>query len=361
MTEATPDAANRARARTTKFRASSAAAGSWPAATAQVRSDDPVADMVAFADAGITTFDCADIYTGVEELIGEFRLRYRDAARRGGADARSRCTPSSCPTSTCCRASPRSYVEGVIDHSLQRLRMERLDLVQFHWWDYAVPRLARSGRPSGSTSCSAPARSTRSAPRISTPTRMLALVESGVPLMSMQVQYSLLDDRAGAGDGRGGGASMASRCSATARSPAASSATAGWALPEPAAGFENRSLIKYKLVIDDFGGWELFQALLKTLRAHRRPPRQRHRHGGQRRHAAAAGGRGGHRRRAQPLASRLEPRDFRASRSPTRITPRSTRCWPRASELDGDVFELERDRNGRHGSIMKYNLNKGAA
>jgi len=23
----------------------------------------------------------------------------------------------------------------------------------------------------------------------------------------------------------------------------------------------------------------------------------------------------------------------------------------------GDVYELERDRNGRHGSIMKYNLN----
>ena len=32
-----------------------------------------------------------------------------------------------------------------------------------------------------------------------------------------------------------------------------------------------------------------------------------------------------------------------------------------ASDLEGDVFELERDRNGRHGSIMKYNLNKGAA
>ena len=32
-----------------------------------------------------------------------------------------------------------------------------------------------------------------------------------------------------------------------------------------------------------------------------------------------------------------------------------------ASELEGDVFELERDRNGRHGAIMKYNLNKGAA
>jgi hypothetical protein len=32
-----------------------------------------------------------------------------------------------------------------------------------------------------------------------------------------------------------------------------------------------------------------------------------------------------------------------------------------ARELDGDVFGLERDTTGRHGSIMKYNLNKGAA
>ena len=32
-----------------------------------------VDDMIAFADAGITSFDCADIYTGVEELIGAFR------------------------------------------------------------------------------------------------------------------------------------------------------------------------------------------------------------------------------------------------------------------------------------------------
>ena len=70
MTTETTDAANPAGARTTRSRASSAAAGSWPAATARCSSDDPIADMVAFADAGITTFDCADIYTGVEELIG---------------------------------------------------------------------------------------------------------------------------------------------------------------------------------------------------------------------------------------------------------------------------------------------------
>ena len=54
--------------------------GGWQLASdhGAVKSDDPVADMVAFADAGITTFDCADIYTGVEETIGRFRLRYRD-------------------------------------------------------------------------------------------------------------------------------------------------------------------------------------------------------------------------------------------------------------------------------------------
>nr|MBP9105957.1 aldo/keto reductase [Gemmatimonadaceae bacterium] len=36
-----------------------------------------IADMQAFAEAGITTFDCADIYTGVEELIGEFLRQWR--------------------------------------------------------------------------------------------------------------------------------------------------------------------------------------------------------------------------------------------------------------------------------------------
>ena len=35
-------------------------------------------DLVAAFDAGVTTFDCADIYTGVEELFGAFRGRLAD-------------------------------------------------------------------------------------------------------------------------------------------------------------------------------------------------------------------------------------------------------------------------------------------
>src|SRR6187549_3594868 len=40
-----------------------------------------VDDLIAAFDAGIRTYDCADIYTGVEELIGATRLKL--ASERG--------------------------------------------------------------------------------------------------------------------------------------------------------------------------------------------------------------------------------------------------------------------------------------
>ncbi|MGI9357084.1 MAG: aldo/keto reductase, partial [Rhizobiaceae bacterium] len=48
--------------------------GSWQLAGdhGEVDRQKAIADMEAFVDAGITTFDCADIYKGVEEMIGEF-------------------------------------------------------------------------------------------------------------------------------------------------------------------------------------------------------------------------------------------------------------------------------------------------
>ena len=35
--------------------------------------------------------------------------------------------------------------------------------------------------------------------------------------------------------------------------------------PAPQADLANRSLVKYKLIIEDFGGWGLFQELLGVL------------------------------------------------------------------------------------------------
>ncbi|HVT52434.1 MAG TPA: aldo/keto reductase, partial [Dongiaceae bacterium] len=54
------------------YRISRVIRGGWQLAGGhgEIDREAAVADLVASAEAGITTFDCADIYTGVEELIG---------------------------------------------------------------------------------------------------------------------------------------------------------------------------------------------------------------------------------------------------------------------------------------------------
>ena len=44
-----------------------------------------------------------------------------------------------------------------------------------------------------------------------------------------------------------------------------------------------------------------------------------------------------------------------------RTAPRSAPCSLERDGPEGDTFALERDRTGRHGSIMKYNLNAKAS
>jgi aryl-alcohol dehydrogenase-like predicted oxidoreductase len=332
--------------------------GGWQLATGhgQLRGADPVGDMMAFADAGITTFDCADIYTGVEELIGRFRQRYGET-RGAAALARVKVHTKFVPDLDVLHTITKGYVEGVIDQSLRRLGMERLDLVQFHWWDNAAPRwletahwldeLRQAGKihKVGATNFDTD--------------RMLAFVDGGVPLTSMQLQYSLLDTRpakrfvAAAGE-RG----VALLCYGTVAGGFLGEA---WLdRPEPEEPLENRSLVKYKLIIDDFGGWELFQTLLRTLRG------IADKHGADIATVASAAV------LARPGVSAVivgaRTRDHLASNLAIgRVAldsddlGRIAAVLAQARELDGDVYSLERDRTSRHGSIMKYNLNKGAA
>ncbi|WP_205763957.1 hypothetical protein, partial [Morganella morganii] len=65
-------------------------------------------------------------------------------------------------------------------------------------------------------------------------------------------------------------------------------------------GARNRSITSPP-TIDDLGGWDLFQALLATLRKVDGPSCDRHRHDCQCRHALPARRHGGDRRRAQSL------------------------------------------------------------
>lgn len=315
-----------------------------------------VEDMVAFADGGIVTFDCADIYTGVEDLIGRFRMRYRDL--RGAEALRAVHVHTKCvPDLDLLHRIRKADVEAIIDQSLRRLRTERLDLVQFHWWDYDAPKwldvagwladLRQTGKIAnlGGTNFDTD--------------HMAAIADAGVPLVSMQVQYSLLDRRPekamlAAAAARG----ISLFCYGTVAGGFLSDRWLGAA--EPAEPLENRSLTKYKLIIDDAGGWDWFQALLTALR------QVADRHGSDIATVASAamltrpgvaavivGARNRSHLAANLAISEMALTDEDHSAIDAALSS--------AEPLEGDVYTLERDRTGRHGSIMKYNLNKGAA
>ena len=110
--------------------------------------------------------------------------------------SRSKCrsTPSSSPTCRICAPLIARYVERIIDRSLQRLGMERLDLVQFHWWD--LRRAALCGNGTGARAAAARRQDRahrRHQLRHSRTSRDSSM--PGVPVVSHQLQYSLLDNR----------------------------------------------------------------------------------------------------------------------------------------------------------------------
>ena len=332
--------------------------GNWQLAGGhgRVEHERAINDMIAFADAGITTFDCADIYTGVEELIGAFRERYRNER---GAEAlrRVRVHTKFVPDLGALGSLTRADVAAAIDRSRAKLGVDALDLVQFHWWDYDEPRwrevagwladLAADGRIRnlGGTNFDAE--------------RAAAMVDDGVPLVSMQVQYSPLDDRpGGAMADLAGRSGMAFLCYGSVAGGFLSDRWLGRS--EPSEPLENRSLTKYKLIIDDCGGWDALQKLLAALRG------VADRHGADiatvsgawvltRPHVAAVivGA-----RNAEHLASNLAIASLELSADDlSAIASARAELTP----LAGDVYALERDRTGPHGSVMKYDLNERAA
>ena len=172
----------------------------------------------------------------------------------------------------------------------------------------------------------------------------------------MQVQYSLLDRRP---EG-----AMADLCARSGMSLLCYGTLAGGLLsedwlgaPEPRDPLENRSHVKYKLIIDEFGGWVLFQRLLRTLKR----IADRHRSSipavatrfvlDRPRVAGAIVGA----RYADRLPETLAVFDLTLD-GPDR--ERIEGILNDSTGPSGDVYDLERDRAGRHGSIMRYNLNQ---
>jgi aryl-alcohol dehydrogenase-like predicted oxidoreductase len=318
-----------------------------------VEAERAVEDIVAFYDAGITTFDCADIYTGVEELYGRGLARLADERGRTAAAAMKIHTKY-VPDITTLGSLTRDDTRGIISRSLQRLGRDRLDLVQFHWWDYAA------GGCLETVGHLADLQAEGLIDRIGVTNFDRAHTEAiseAVDLVSAQVQYSLMDRRpAGEFSAMAGARHVHIICYGVL---AGGFLTDHWlGRPDPGFAFENRSLIKYRLIIEEFGGWDAFQELLSVLgsiadrqgadiaavavRAMLDDPAVS---------AVIVGA-----RYAQHLPRLLKATDVTLTDEDHAAI---ADIQARAPGPGGDVFELERDRDGRHGSIMKYNLNAG--
>lgn len=235
--------------------------GMWQVSGAHGRIDASaaVAEMLNYHARGFTTWDLADHYGPAEDLISVFRQRL--AQQQGPAalehvQAFTKWVPR--PTRI-----TRQMVEDAVHISLRRMQVEQLDLLQFHWWDYANPayldalkhlaELRETGK-------------IRHLALTNFDTEHLRIItDLGIRIVSNQVQYSLVDMRPMN--------YMAAYCAEhgihllTYGTLCGGLLSAAWlGKPEPTQSqLGTASLRKYKQMIDLWGGWNLFQQLLNVL------------------------------------------------------------------------------------------------
>lgn len=210
-------------------------------------------------DTGFTTFDLADHYGPAEDFIGEFR---RQLVTQRGADSLTRLQAFTKWVPRPGRMT-RAVVEQAIDRSRRRMGVETLDLLQFHWWDYAEPGYLDALRHMADLQ--AEGRIRHLALTNFDTERMRVIRDAGIKIVSNQVQYSLIDQRPEV--------RMAPFCRQHGITLLTYGAVCGGLLSERYLGkpelgrheLTTASLQKYKQMIDAWGGWGLFQELLGVL------------------------------------------------------------------------------------------------
>lgn len=314
----------------------------------EVNRTQAIEDMAAFVEAGFTAFDCADHYLGVEQMIGDFRRAYPELAPK--IQVHTKYVPDLDQLAT---LAP-SHTRTIIDRSLRRLGVECLDLVQFFWWDTTVPGASQTLQTLGELQQAGKIRHI-GVTNFSV-AQLMPLVATGVPVLVHQLQYSLVDRRPENG--------MLDFC----RRHGIHILTYGHLLggflseiwlgqPEPTEPYNNRSLRKYKLIIEDFGGWGLFQELLGALIDVGR------------RYGVGPGEVALRWTLDRPLVAGCI-----VGATSTRYLARNTRVFDFSLDADdlarleavcarrtgppGDVYGLENDRQGKHGRIMRQNQNQ---
>jgi len=236
--------------------------GMWQVSGGHGRIDRAKAleSMAAHVADGFTTWDLADHYGPAEDFVGEYRRRYlseQGAAALADLQFFTKWVP---------RPGPMTgpIVSAAVALSQRRMATSLLDLLQFHWWDYADRRyfdaLARLAdlRDAGAIRHLALTNFDTE--------RLTGIHDRGISIVSNQVQFSLIDRRPEA--------RMAPWCREHGVHLLAYGAVCGGLLserylghPEPrGSALDTISLQKYKRMIDAWGGWELFQELLTVLK-----------------------------------------------------------------------------------------------
>ena len=324
--------------------------GGWQLSEGHNDNSEGLKVIETYYKAGFRTFDCADIYTGVEALLGTF-IRTHGL----GADDIHVHTKY-VPDITSLASLDKARTEAIIDRSREHLGLETLDLVQFHWWDYSsgnylatldsLHDLKRAGklREIGLTNFDA--------------AHLEEILARGIPVASIQTQYSVLDRRA---TERLGSLllenDIALLCYGSVAGGLLSDAYLG--KPEPQAPLENRSLVKYLLIVEEIGGWDALQAILETLKevadangTDIATLASAYCLGQPAVWACIVGA-----RNVKHLNEHVRLRDG-VELSADEVAKIET-VRQQFKPVPGSVYELERDAKGKHGRIMKYTLNEG--
>ncbi|KAJ8257513.1 hypothetical protein GJAV_G00186400 [Gymnothorax javanicus] len=233
--------------------------GMWQVSGAHgpIDPEKAVTAMQAYVDAGLTTFDMADIYGPAEDIFGKFNSQLKSVAPAQTLQGLTKWVPRPGPMD-------RKVVEKAIQRSLSRMQVERLDCLQFHWWDYSDKRYLEA---LGHLSDLQQDGVIRELALTNFDTlRLEEILSRGIPISSNQVQYSLIDRRPAA--------KMEKFCLAhgiqiltygTLGGGLISERYLGCREPKSRAELNTASLSKYKNMVDLWGGWELFQELLSVL------------------------------------------------------------------------------------------------
>lgn len=210
-----------------------------------------VSQMDMYRKSGLTAWDMADIYGPAEVIFG----RHRQLAANVEATGFTKFVPSPGPMT-------RSVVGCHIERSMSRMGVGVIDLLQFHWWEYADYRYLNA------IDCLTDLVAQGSIAHLGLTNFDSAHMEeicSRVRIVSNQVQYSILDRRP---ERR-----MVPLCLKTGAKLLCYGVLLGGFLserylgkPEPGRSeLGTASLQKYKVMIDVWGGWDLFQELLSAL------------------------------------------------------------------------------------------------